>query len=93
MLTEELLMRIQLEIPDLTAMKLKNLMEEAGVKTYSEIFGYALTGLDWMVKERRAGRLVLSTDPTFNQFKELSMPILEAVTPPPAKLAPDHKHG
>jgi hypothetical protein len=72
-------MRIQLELPEATAAKLKDLMREVGAKTYSEIFGYALTGLDWMAKERRAGRLIVSTDPDFNQFRELSMPVLDAI--------------
>jgi hypothetical protein len=72
-------MRIQLELPENTAAKLRMLMEEVGIKTYSEFFGYALTGLDWMLKERRSGRIILSSDPDFNQFRELSMPILDAI--------------
>ncbi len=48
-------MRVQLELPERTVEKLKALMNEVGAKTYSEIFGYALTGLDWMAKERRQG--------------------------------------
>jgi len=74
-------MRVQLELPEATASKLRKLMEEVEVKTYSEIFGYALTGLDWMAKERRSGRIIVSSDPGFNQFRELSMPILDAIKP------------
>ena len=79
-------MRIQLEVPDATAKRLQNLMGEVGVKTYSEFFGYALTGLDWMIKERRMGRMIASADPDIKQLKELSMPILDAVhlVPTPA---------
>jgi len=72
-------MRIQLEIPDSTAARLRNLMGEVGLKTYSDIFGNALTGLEWMVKERRLGRIIVSTDSEFTKFKELSMPILDAI--------------
>lgn len=72
-------MRIQLEIPDSTAARLRNLMDEVGLKTYSDIFGNALTGLEWMVKERRLGRIIASTDSEFTKFKELSMPILDAI--------------
>jgi hypothetical protein len=72
-------MRIQLEIPDGTAARLRSLMGEVGLKTYSDIFGNALTGLDWMVKERRLGRIIVSTDSEFTKFKELSMPILDAI--------------
>ena len=75
-------MRVQLELPETTVKKLRHLMDEVGVKTYSEIFGYALTGLDWMAKERRLGRMIVSTDQGFTQVKELSMPILDAVATP-----------
>jgi hypothetical protein len=74
-------MRIQLELPRSTVDRLQMLMKEAGIKTYSEIFGYSLTGLDWMVRERRYGRIIVSTDRNFSQVKELSMPILEAIQP------------
>ena len=74
-------MRIQLEVPEATATRLRQLMEEVGTKTYSEIFGNALTGLEWMVKERRAGRMIVSADAEIKQLKELSMPILDAVIP------------
>ena len=73
-------MRIQLEVPETIANRVRNLMKEADVKTYSEFFGYALTGLDWMAKERRQGRMVVSTDPGFTQVKELSMPILDTIS-------------
>jgi hypothetical protein len=78
-------MRIQLELPEATVVRLQNLMKEASVKTYSEIFGYALTGLDWMIKQRRDGRMVVGTDKDFKSVRELSMPILDAVhaTPQP----------
>ncbi len=77
-------MRIQLELPDATVARLRHLMDEVGIKTYSEIFGYSLTGLDWMVKERRAGRMIVSADADIRQLKELSMPILDAVHAVPA---------
>jgi hypothetical protein len=75
-------MRVQLELPETTVSKLRSLMNEVGLKTYSEIFGYALTGLDWMVRERRAGRMIVSTDQGFRQVKELSMPIFDALPVP-----------
>jgi hypothetical protein len=76
-------MRIQLELPEATMNRIKLLMNEVGVKAYSDIFGYALTGLEWMVKERRLSRMIVSTDPNFTQVKELSMPILDAILPAP----------
>ena len=73
-------MRIQLELPDTIANRVRSLMKEADIKTYSEYFGYALTGLDWMAKERRQGRMIVSTDRDFTKVLELSMPILDAIS-------------
>jgi hypothetical protein len=72
-------MRVQLEVPEAIANRVKSLMKEAGVKNYSDFFGYALTGLDWMAKERRLGRMIVSTDAEFTQVRELSMPFLDAI--------------
>jgi hypothetical protein len=72
-------MRIQLEVPEAIANRVKSLMKEGGVKNYSDFFGYALTGLDWMAKERRLGRMIVSTDAEFTQVRELSMPFLDAI--------------
>lgn len=88
-LVEHIRMRIQLELPDATVTRLRHLMDEVGTKTYSEIFGYSLTGLEWMVKERRAGRMIVSADAEIRQLKELSMPILDAVHSVPVPPIPD----
>ncbi len=74
-------MRIQLELPESTVKRLRQLMKEGNVRTYSDIFGYALTGLEWMARERRQGRMIVSTDQKFTQVKELSMPIFDAIMP------------
>lgn len=74
-------MRIQLELPESTVKRLQQLMKESKVKTYSDVFGYALTGLDWMARERKQGRIIVSTDKDFTQVKELSMPMIEALAP------------
>jgi hypothetical protein len=76
-------MRIQLELPKATVDRLQTLMKEASIKTYSEIFANSLTGLDWMIRERRHGRMIVSTDRAFIRVKELSMPILDAIQPTP----------
>jgi len=73
--------RIQLDIPEATVKRIKGLMDEVGIRTYSELFGNALTTLEWMVRERRQGRGVVSTDSTFSEMRELSMPILDAIEP------------
>jgi hypothetical protein len=74
-------MRIQLEVPTKTAQRIKALMVETEIKTYSELFANALTSLEWMVHQRKEGLMVVSTDRNFTRPTALSMPILDRVTP------------
>jgi hypothetical protein len=74
-------MRIQLEVPTKTAQRIKALMVETELKTYSDLFANALTALEWMVHERKEGLMVVSTDRNFTRPTALSMPILDRVTP------------
>ncbi len=74
-------MRIQLDIPEASARSLKVLMRNAGVRTYSELFNSALTALYWCIKEIGNGRIIASVDETGGRYKQLSMPIFDAVVP------------
>jgi len=72
-------MRLQLEMPEDDVRQLKALMAEAGIDTYKELFGNALTLLKWSVREVRDGRIIASLDEKRGKYKELAMPIFEAV--------------
>lgn len=71
--------RLQFEIPMDRLEALDALMEEAGMKTRTELFNNATTLLRWAIRQRREGRAVASIDYDDNSFRELEMPIFEHV--------------
>ena len=73
-------MRIQLELPEEKVRQLKGLMDEAGIKTYRELFDNALSLLNWSVREVRAGCFIASVDEVGRKYKELIMPILTSLS-------------
>ena len=56
-------------------------MEEAGIKTRTELFNNAMTLLRWAIRQRREGRAVASIDFDTERFRELEMPIFENIQP------------
>ncbi|MFZ1011690.1 MAG: hypothetical protein WAN65_32940 [Candidatus Sulfotelmatobacter sp.] len=72
-------MRIQLELSEASVEQVKHLMTKANIKTYSELFGNALAILNWAVREKENGRVILSADQNNQQIKELAMHILDSV--------------
>lgn len=77
-------MRIQLELSEKSVAQIKDLMQEASIKTYSDLFSNALAVLNWAVKETRKGRKIVSADQQKNEaVTELAMPVLDAVAPQP----------
>jgi len=71
--------RVQLEMSEEKEAVLKSLMQEAGVRTQKELFNNALTALEWMIKEKKAGNSIASVNAKENKWKELAMPILSNV--------------
>lgn len=72
-------MRIQLELPEEDVREIKALMDEARISTYKELFSNALTILHWTVQEVKQGRIIASINEADGRYKELAMPILQAV--------------
>ena len=72
-------MRLQLELPEDAVRQLKDLMAEAGIETYKELFSNALTLLKWSVREVADGRVIASLDAKRGVYKELAMPVFDAV--------------
>ncbi len=72
----EVIMRIQMEIPEEDVRELKALMEKLGIDTYKDLFSNALTILYWAAQEIRDGQSIASVDPARKHFKELAMPTL-----------------
>lgn len=71
--------RTQLEMSAEKVAELESMMQETELKTKKELFNYALTLLEWALKERREGRIIASIDEATNKIKELDMPIFETV--------------
>lgn len=75
-------MRIQLELSENSVVQIKELMKEANIKTYSDVFSNALTLLIWVIKETRKGHIIVSAnDESKEVVTELAMPVLDAVRP------------
>ena len=70
-------MRIQLEFAEDDVQELKDLMAEARIDTYKDLFSNALTLLYWAVREVKNGRVIASLNEKEAKYKELAMPILE----------------
>jgi hypothetical protein len=83
-------MRIQLELPEEDVKELKQLMNDAHIDTYKELFANALTLVYWVVKEVRAGRTIASINEQDGKYKELAMPMLRKLRP---SLASSNTHS
>jgi hypothetical protein len=72
-------MRIQLELPEENVRELKDLMEEAHIGTYKELFSNALGLLHWAVQEVKRGRVIGAIDEEQDKYRELLMPMLQSL--------------
>ena len=75
-------MRIQIELPEGDVTTLKNLMADANIETYKDLFKNALLLLYWAVREVKNGRIIASVrgeevDQSDISCKQIVMPILE----------------
>jgi len=72
-------MRIQLELPEAQVQDLKQLMAEAGLDTYKDMFNHALSAFEWIVNEAKSGRSIASVDDKNQSYRVLVMPALQQV--------------
>ena len=82
-------MRIQLELPEAQVQDLKQLMAEAGLDTYKDMFNHALSAFEWIVNEAKSGRSIASVDDKNQSYRVLVMPALQQV----AKTARKEEHS
>ena len=71
-------MRVQIDLPAERVTQIKTMMEELGIKRYSDLFDNALTAFQWLITERRRGRTIGSSDCDGKSYV-LVMPVVEAV--------------
>ena len=74
-------MRIQLELSENSVVQIKELMKEASIKTYRDVFSNALKILIWATKETSRGHTIVSANQDKEVVTELAMPVLDAVRP------------
>jgi hypothetical protein len=72
-------MRIQLELPEAQVQELKQLMAEAGLDTYKDLFNHSLSAFEWILGEVKSGRSIASVDDDNQSFRVLVMPALQQV--------------
>lgn len=72
-------MRIQLELPEAKVQRLKELMAEAGLETYKDLFNNALSAFEWILDEAKKGRSIASVDESNQTYRVLVMPALQQV--------------
>ncbi|HZR03695.1 MAG TPA: hypothetical protein VFA81_11040 [Burkholderiales bacterium] len=71
--------RLQLELPEARVKQLEALMHECGMDTKKELFNTALTLFEWVIGERKKGRIIASVDEENSRYKELDIPAFAAL--------------
>ncbi len=72
-------MQILIEIDEARAHVLEEIKENAGLRSYRELFDNSLTLLDWAIKQRAAGRIVAALDKANHSYRELAIDVLNRV--------------
>jgi metal-responsive CopG/Arc/MetJ family transcriptional regulator len=72
--------RIQLEFSKDMMGEFDNMMKETNSSTRKELFNNALSLLKWAIKEKKAGMAIASVNEKDGKYKEVVMPILDAVS-------------
>ena len=71
--------RVQLDFTPRQVARLNKLMEDCDIQTRKELFNYAFTAFEWMVKQRRASRDIYSWDDHSDTRYALQLPALDNV--------------
>lgn len=70
---------VQLDLPKPRITDIEKMMVETGVATRKDFFENALTFFEWAIQQRKAGRIIVTTDSNGNKPCELVMPALQNV--------------
>jgi hypothetical protein len=71
--------RLQVELEPEKVRELEGMMEAGHVRTKKDLINSALTLLKWAMNEVKRGRIIASVDEKEDTYKQLVMPVLEAV--------------
>lgn len=75
------LTRFQVELPEDQLKELESLQEDLGLRTKKELLNAAFGLLEWHVRQRRQGRVIMSFDHEQRSYRELSYPPLDRIKP------------
>lgn len=75
------LARIQVELPEDQLKELERLQGDLGLRTKKELLNAALGLLEWYVRQRRQGRVIVSVNHDEKTYRELSFPPLDRIKP------------
>ncbi|NOT87267.1 MAG: hypothetical protein HOP03_03695 [Lysobacter sp.] len=73
--------RIVLEYSENRIKELENLQKKLDLSTRKELFNYALGMLEWAVKQREQGYVVMVGNHEIPRYIEISMPALDRIKP------------
>lgn len=76
---EPIMYRLQFELEKKGKEDLDNLKKIFSLRTNKQLFNNALTLLEWAAKQIQDGRIIASIDEKNDKYRELSMPIFDAV--------------
>lgn len=75
------LARIQVELPEDQLKELERLQGDLGLRTKKELLNAALGLLEWYVRQRRQGRVIVSVNHDEKTYRELCFPPLDRIRP------------
>ena len=58
----------------LSESKVDEIKEDSGIKKNKELFNFALSLLEWSLKEKQKGRIIVSLDEENQKYKEILIP-------------------
>jgi hypothetical protein len=58
----------------LSETKVNEIKEDSGIKKNKELFNFALSLLEWSLKEKQKGRIIVSLDEENQKYKEILIP-------------------
>ena len=71
--------RIQFELSEDKIRELQKIMDLAGIRTRTDLFNNALAAFQWLIAEKRSGRMIASIDEGVGVYKELVMPVFSSL--------------
>ncbi|MDC8015851.1 hypothetical protein [Tahibacter soli] len=73
--------RVVLELSDSRILALEEAQRKLDLSTRKELFNYAVGLLEWAIKQRELGRVIMVGEHDSKTYIEMSMPALDRIIP------------